>query len=173
MQIHREAAAHSQGAYTVIELVLCVLVTAVIAAIGVSAYQTYRVRSQIAASILLTESIRAGLAQAYYREQRTPDSSDAPGLLASAPAEIGRWIESLSVVDGRIDLVYGGEADAAIAGRRLSLMPYESATRDVVWICGNRIPSAGLRPLGFSLGGPQAAQIATTIEARYLPRNCR
>lgn len=169
---HRELAPKQQ-AYTVVELALCLIVTAVMTAIGMSAYHTYRVRSQVAASILLTESIRAALAESYQREQRTPDSSNPSELIARAPAEIERWIESLAVVAGRIDLVYGREADAAIAGRRLSLMPYENAAREVVWICGNAIPAPGLEPLGFSVGGPQAAQIATTIEARYLPRDCR
>ena len=75
--------------------------------------------------------------------------------------------------DGRIDIIYGGQADSAIAGRRISLTPYETAAPDIVWLCGNEIPEPGLQPLGFAGGGCQARQIPTTIEARYLPPACR
>jgi hypothetical protein len=70
-------------------------------------------------------------------------------------------------------LTFGNAASDAIAGRRLSLTPYETVSRKVVWLCGNAIPGPGLHPLGFAAGGPHAQQIPTTVESRYLPARCR
>jgi hypothetical protein len=82
-------------------------------------------------------------------------------------------VESVEIVDGRIDILFGSRADGAIAGRRISLTPYETADMEIVWICGNQAPGPGLAPLGFASGGRQAAQLPTTIEARYLRPECR
>jgi hypothetical protein len=82
-------------------------------------------------------------------------------------------VEEIDVVDGRIDVVYGGGAHSVIAGRRLSLTPYETADAHVIWICGNRPPGPGLMPLGFAGGGRQAVPMATAIDTRYLTRDCR
>ncbi|HUQ51883.1 MAG TPA: pilin, partial [Gammaproteobacteria bacterium] len=84
-----------------------------------------------------------------------------------------QYVESVEVINGRLDLRFGYRADHAISGRTLSLTPFETATHEVVWVCGNARPGAGLEPLGFSLGGQQAVQADTLIEPRYLPSTCR
>jgi len=53
------------------------------------------------------------------------------------------------------------------------LTPFESANRDLFWVCGNRIAGAGLQPLGFANGARQAVQVLAQIEPRYLPSQCR
>ena len=83
------------------------------------------------------------------------------------------FVESVTIVDGRIDVLYGAQADPSIAGRRISLTPYETVGGHVVWLCGNETPGPGLQPLGFAGGSRQAAHIPTTIEARYLSGPCR
>jgi type IV pilus assembly protein PilA len=159
--------------FTLTELVLVLLVTAVIVAVATSAYQTYSIRAEVAAGIGGSENLQAAIAQAYLTERSTPRG------MRSLPEHPGGWgsvshvVSGVDVVDGRIDLRYGGEADPAIAARSLSLTPYETADLEIVWICGNRIPGPGLKPLGFSAGGRQPVQAATTIEARYLPPSCR
>jgi len=82
-------------------------------------------------------------------------------------------VASVTIVDGRIDVLYGSLADPALAGRQISLTPYETVDRHVVWTCGNRVPGPGLEPLGFAGGGRTAVQLPTTIEPRYLSRSCR
>jgi hypothetical protein len=83
------------------------------------------------------------------------------------------FVESVTIVAGRIDVLYGAQADPSIAGRRISLTPYETADGSVVWLCGNATPGPGLKPLGFAGGSRQAANVRTTIEARYLSGPCR
>jgi type IV pilus assembly protein PilA len=147
--------------------------TAIVAALAISAYRTFSIRSQVSAGVALATPLRTAIVATFKRYGGLP----AEGL-PSVPADVaphlaGSYVSGLAVVNGRIDVTYGDRADPAISGRRLSLTPYEAADLEVVWICGNEIPPRGLMPLGFAGGGPQAVQIPTTIEARYLLAGCR
>lgn len=158
--------------YTVVELTILIAVTTLVGAVAYSAWRTHGVRGQVAEGLAAARVAQDAVA----REFRASGDVPATTVEARIPAAsdgIGRFIASLSVENGRIDIVYGGEADPAIVGGHISLTPYETATPDIVWLCGNHIPGPGLHPLGFAGGGRQALQIPTTIEARYLPPTCR
>ena len=163
-----------QSGFSAVELVLVIGATLLVVALGVSMYRTYAVRAEIAAS-LEEASPTQRLVVAAFRESATPPAdAAATGLDATARHFLSSpYVESLEVSNGRIDLIFGAGADTAIAGKRLSLTPFETADREVVWICGNRPPGVGLQPLGFAAGGPQAVPVVTSIEDRYLPRSCR
>ncbi len=156
-----------------VEIVLAVLMTAVVVAVGVSAYRTFSIRSEVDDTLSATSALRTAIAEFYTHERRTPADEHEASLSAAVTSAARRFHGSLRIVAGRIDLVYGAGADRALVGRLLSLTPYETAALEIFWICGNRIPGPGLEPLGFSAGGPRAEQRATTIEARYLPAECR
>lgn len=154
------------GGLAVIELIAVICVTAIVAALAYSAYRTYVVRAQVAEGMAAAHRLQDLVAAAFRNGAGVPAATDEHH-------SAGDYVESISLENGRIDLVYGNRADATISGRQLSLTPYETASLDVVWVCGNQIPGAGLHPLGFAGGGPQAVQVASTIEARFLPAACR
>jgi prepilin-type N-terminal cleavage/methylation domain-containing protein len=157
--------------FTAIELVLVLALTALVGAVAVSALHTYRVRQQVAASVVLAAPAQDHVARAFRRSGVPPGDGTEAGLPAHYSA--GDYVRSVSVVDGRVDLTFGGAAARAIADRVLSLTPFETADQKIVWICGIRVPGMGLRPLGFAGGIGQAVQAATTVEKRYLPSGCR
>lgn len=157
--------------FTVIELVAVVAVTAIVCALVYSAYRTHAVRTEVAEGIRAAARVQEAVVHAFQGLGEAPGS--AADVQVSAGELKGRVLEAISVVNGRVDLVFGGEADAAIAGRLLALTPYESASLAVVWVCGNEIPGPGLRPLGFAGAGRQAAPVPATVEARFLPPECR
>jgi type IV pilus assembly protein PilA len=159
--------------FTFIELAMILAATAVVAAVGVSAYRTYAVRAQIAASVTVTTPLRQAIDHAFRRSGLPPVDRSSPALAHANDIELGDYLESIIVANGRIELTFGGDSDEAIAGRTLSLTPFETADLRVVWICGNEIPGVGLKPLGFAGGANQATQVLTAIEARYLPATCR
>ena len=134
--------------FTLTELTLVLLVTAVIVSVATSAYQTYSTRAEVTAGIAGSENLKAAIAQAYLTERSTPrgvrDLPERPGGWDNA----SNVVSVVNVVDGRIDLRYGGGADPAIAGRSLSLTPYETADLEIVWICGNS--AAGIAPRSSS-----------------------
>jgi type IV pilus assembly protein PilA len=154
------------------ELAIVLAVTALIAGLGVSAYKTYVVRAEIAQGIAFAARAEDQVTKSFGRYGEPPADGEAAGL-PPAMQHGGAHIDSIGVVDGRIDLHFGSEADTAIAGRTLSLTPFETVDGEVLWICGNRIPGPGLKPLGFANGARQAVQVVTQIEPRYLPSTCR
>jgi type IV pilus assembly protein PilA len=155
---------------TSIELVIVIAITGLLVSLLVSAYLTYSIRAEVAAGIDTAAAWQDAVEQAFRASGQVPASTH------DADASTDRWgpyVESIEVVDGRLDIIYGSEARLAIAGRRLSLTPYETATKEVVWVCGNAVPGRGLKPLGFADGGRQSVQVSATVEARYLPTKCR
>jgi type II secretory pathway pseudopilin PulG len=155
------------------ELAIVLAVTALIAGLGASAYQTYVVRAQVSQSLALAAHAERQVAQAFERDGDPPADREAAGLSREKSDDHGQYVDSIDVVDGRIDLHFGNAAEAPIAGRTLSLTPFESVSREVFWVCGNRVAGVGLRPLGFANGARQAIQVVTPIEPRYLPPVCR
>jgi type II secretory pathway pseudopilin PulG len=155
------------------ELTIVLAVTALVLGLGASAYKTYVVRGQIRQSLALAARAQTQVAESFRRDGEAPADRVSAGLPSDGAADRGAYVDSIEVVDGRIELHFGSGADPSIAGRTLSLTPFESANRDVFWICGNRIAGAGLQPLGFANGARQAVQVVTQIEPRYLPPTCR
>jgi type IV pilus assembly protein PilA len=159
--------------FSSIELLAVIGITLLMGALAVSAYRTYTVRAQIAAGVSGATDIQERVGRAFERDGVPPADRLAAGLLYDATDPVAEYVESIEIVDGRIELRFGGSADEAITGSVLSLTPFETADRDVVWVCGNRAPSVGLQPLGFMSGSRQATQVLTVIDDRYLPSSCR
>jgi len=158
---------------TSIELALALAVTAVVGAVGFSAYRTHLVRAEIARSVAAADAAQRKVERAFERDGEPPPDGRSAGLSSARPDVTSDYVDSLEIVDGRIDLRFGAAANPAIAGRTLSLTPFETATQEIVWVCGNRIPGPGLQPLGFANGSRRAVQVLTNIPPRYLPSNCR
>lgn len=161
------------GGFTLVEGVIVVAVTALVGAVGVSAVRTYLVRAEIAESLAFAKYAQDQVTRAF-RNTGTPPAGRADAGLSNDGSDTkSRHVAETRVTDGRIDLVFGAAANAALQGRILSLTPFETADRQVVWICGSKPPGVGLKPLGFAGGGRVAVQPPTTIEPRYLPPACR
>jgi len=159
--------------FTIVELAAVLAVTAIIGALAVSAYRTYAVRAEITSGIAGTTGARERVAEAFKATGIPPADRMAAGLDPGRNAAWGRYVNDVDIVQGRIDVRFGLDADEAIAGRTLSITPFETADQQIVWLCGNRLPGPGLEPLGFAGGAAQPVQVLTPIEARYLPPNCR
>ena len=162
--------ARRRSAFTFGELGAVLAATSIVAALAYSAYRTSAVRSEVGEGIALANELIPAVTEAFLRHGEVPATLDAR---LAHPADASPFVESVTIVDGRIDVLFGGQADSSIAGRRISLTPYETVDRHVVWLCGNEAPGPGLEPLGFAGGSRQAARIPTTIEARYLSGDCR
>jgi ribosome modulation factor len=156
-----------------VELAAVVAVTAIIGALGVSAYHTYSVRAQIASGIASTGAVRERVTAAFKTTGIPPPDRQALGLGQGPDEAWGEYVEDVQVTRGRVDIHFGHGADDTISGRTLSLTPFETADQRIVWLCGNKLPGPGLQPLGFAGGAPEPVQVLTLIEVRFLPPNCR
>jgi type IV pilus assembly protein PilA len=163
----------SEAGFTLIELMIVVAITGILASLAISAFQTYTIRAQVTEGLSLAANAKTPVTDAFVQRGEAPANRLQAGMTANASDTQGNYVSSVEIVNGRIDITFGNKANADIAGATLSLTPYETATLDVVWICGNLIPGPGLNPMGFAGGGNQALQVATTVQARYLPSTCR
>ncbi len=159
--------------FTVVELAAVLAVTAIIAAIGVSAYRTYAVRAEIASGIAATSGVRNRVAAAFKITGVPPPDRQTVPLDPGRDEAWGDYVDDVAVVRGRVDVRFGRNADDAIAGRTLSLTPFETADGRIIWLCGNKLPGPGLEPLGFAGGAAEPVQILTLIDVRFLPPSCR
>jgi prepilin-type N-terminal cleavage/methylation domain-containing protein len=159
--------------YTLIELVATLAVMALLVTVGFSAYRTYVVRDQIAATVVRSEPLQARVEDAFRRGGAPPRDVAEAGIAHDAGRSLGDYVASIAITAGRIDIRYADVAGAALAGRTLTLTPFETAGGDVVWVCGDAPAAPGLEPLGFAGGAHAAVQTGTTIDPRYLPSDCR
>jgi hypothetical protein len=169
----RPSPSSTAAGFSVLELVAVLAASALIGSLGFSAYRTYAVRAKVAASLTFANHVRARVAAAFKATGIPPADRHAAGLFEPAAVEDEGLVDSIDVADGRISITFSARADSAIAGQTLYLTPFETADLDVVWVCGNKPPGDGLKPLGFAAGGPESVQASTTIDARFLPSECR
>ena len=162
-----------QTGFTLLELMIVVAILGLLAAIGIAAYQTFTVRSQVLEGINLAANAKTPVVDAFLNLGQAPINRAQAGLSPNATDTVGNYVASVDIVNGRVDITYGNRAHGEIFGRTLSLTPYESADLSVVWRCGNALQLAGLSTMGTAGGGVAAAYQAATMDNRYLPSSCR
>lgn len=154
--------------FTLIELMIVIAIIGILASLAVSAYQTYTVRAQVSEGLSFAGGAKVQVVDAYTNGGVAPANRAAAGMTPVATDTRGSYVTSVEIVNGRIDVTFGGPlAHQDIIGAALSLTPYETTGNTVVWRCGNAPP-----PPGLLLNGG-AGHVAPTVDPRYLPTNCR
>ena len=134
--------------FTLIELMIVVAIVAVLAAIALPAYQDYVARSQVSEAFSLAGNARTAVTVYFTQKATYPSDNDDAGL--ANPASIsGRYVESVTVLDGtgEIHIVLGNQASQKISGQTLE-MQLNNTGGSLHWDCGG-------------------------LDARYLPSACR
>jgi len=154
--------------FTLIELMIVIAIIGILASLAVSAYQTYTVRAQVAEGLTFAAGTKVPVVEAYTNGGVAPANRQAAGMTPNATDTRGSYVTSVEIVNGRVDITYGGPlAHQDIVGSVLSLTPYETTGNTVSWRCGNAGP-----PPGALLNGG-SGHVAPTVDPRYLPANCR
>ena len=125
---------------------------AILAAIAIPAYQDYILRAQVAEGFTVARSAETAMASYYADHGDMPQDNAAAGIGESASMS-GRYVSSVDVEGGKLVVAYDApQANRALHGRVLVLVPYRDAQGQVQWNCNN----------------PD-----TTIQPQYLPLACR
>ena len=168
-----------QKGFTLIELMIVVAIIGILAAIAIPAYQDYTIRAQVSEGLTLASDIKAGVAEYMAQTGSWPLDLAEAGVSSAGGAanKASRYVESIDVVTGTIQIIYGRDANAKIhnttsANDRLDLQPYVNANGDVVWQCGNANAPAAPATDDPGDGTPSTAN-ATTLLDKHMPSSCR
>ena len=140
-----------QQGFTLIELMIVVAIIGILAAIAIPAYQDYTIRAQVSEGLNLSGGAKAAVTE-YFQDRGTlPTNNTVAGLAAAGDIE-GKYVVSVTVTDGVIEVEYGKDAHAIITGANLQLSPDTTVPGSVQWICTDG---------------------TTAIDNKHLPAACR
>jgi type IV pilus assembly protein PilA len=156
------------AAVAAIVLVVGIPLFGILAAIAIPAYQDYTLRAQVSEGLNLAAAPKAAVAEAFLSRGTVPANRTRAGMSSDPTDTHGKYVTSVAITDGRVDITYGNEAHTMLAGKVLSITPYglrESGGLSMAWRCG--LAPAPLNATQLTDYAPGA------IEAKYLPSACR
>jgi type IV pilus assembly protein PilA len=148
----------TQHGFTLIELMIVVAIIAILAAIAISQYQDYLIRSQVSEASSLADGTKTAVAE-YYNNYGSFSATQASYGLALPQSISGKYVASVDVggsvnggQPGQIVVKFKGTAptNAKIFGQTLTFspIPHEGSME---WICNP----------------------ATGLNVKYVPSTCR
>ena len=138
----------NQKGFTLIELMIVVAIIAILAAIAISQYQDYVIRSQVSEGSSLADGVKTAYGEFYNNYGRPPcgsgcTGSDNASLGLSFPTSIiGTYVGSVGVHNGTIFAWYSNvtvgtrvfKANTAINGLRIQFAGTPNAG-SMSWVC--------------------------------------
>jgi type IV pilus assembly protein PilA len=133
-----------QKGFTLIELMIVVAIIAILAAIAISQYQDYVIRSQVSEGSSLADGMKTAVAEFYNNAGRFPGSNASAGLAVSTSI-VGNYVSQVNAAGGPIVATYSStsprKANTAINGQSLTFSPVTSEG-SITWECNK---SAGMQ----------------------------
>ena len=128
--------------FTLIELMIVVAIIAILAAIAISQYQDYVIRSQVSEGSALADGVKTAVAEFYQNKGYFPTHNNSAGLALPATGSIaGNYVESVTVNAGTAGIIgaqFGNtaprEANANLNGEDLLFSPVTHAG-SIEWNC--------------------------------------
>jgi type IV pilus assembly protein PilA len=99
----------NQKGFTLIELMIVVAIIAILAAIAISQYQDYVIRSQVSEGSSLADGVKTAIGEYYNNRGRWPVSNSSAGLAMAASIK-GEYVSQVDIgnVTGVIEATFDG-----------------------------------------------------------------
>jgi len=125
-----------QKGFTLIELMIVVAIIAILAAIAISQYQDYVIRSQVSEGSPLADGVKTAMAEFVNNKGRFPPSNNSAGL-ASAGSIVGKYVSSVNVgtTNGVITVSYNGASSNTSITSDTLLFSAVSHAGSIEWHC--------------------------------------
>lgn len=122
--------------FTLIELMFVIWIIGILAAIAIPNFISYRNKAYISEAMLLGGDMRKDVKEYYEYRGIFPSNNSEAGL--PKPEDIkGKYVESITVKDGTIDIKLNDSMRAKFKGKVLRLRPEvnkDNPTGPIVWI---------------------------------------
>lgn len=102
--------------FTLIELMIVVAIIAILAAIAISQYQDYVIRSQVSEGSALSDGVKTAVAEFYQNKGRFPGSNTSAGLALSTSID-GNYVDDVNVASGGTAGLIGATFEASANGK--------------------------------------------------------
>ena len=126
-----------QKGFTLIELMIVVAIIAILAAIAISQYQDYVIRSQVSEGSSLADGVKTAVGEFVNNTGRFPPSNRSAGLSLAASIN-GSYVSQVNAATGLIEATYSNtspqKANVAINGMELQFSPITQAG-SIKWNC--------------------------------------
>ena len=144
--------------FTLIELMIVVAIIAILAAIAISQYQDYVIRSQVSEGSSLADGTKTAVAEFVNNYGRFGTGTNASYGLATAASITGKYVldvNAASPTQGKITVTFGKQAHTAIQTANANRLVFSPITHagSIEWTCNG--------------------QAGTTILNKYRPTPCR
>lgn len=146
----RSIARNVQKGFTLIELMIVVAIIGILAAVALPAYQDYTKRARVSEALSLMSGAKASVTE-YFSANNTWPADNATAGLATATSISGNSVKSVTVAGSTITAAVSSNVQTG--GGNLVLQASSGTGGGVTWSC--------------------KAAVGTTVNAKYLPSECR